>query len=376
VVGSGFIYAAIRLPAAAAFTGDASARTSMQDFRLLYLVASAAFALFAARGIFHFYGKILRRKCVLRTPEGRAARLGCVPTVAAFVAVFYGAQFTAPWIKAGAGTHGQWVYSAAIGIMAFFPALYVVVWWYSRRVDISALQTGMLPDDAVRSETRKGEEIKQPEPADIAPLEPGAILLIEIAAFYSAELVYPPRPATVYGFGHAEPVLERPLRGAWLLEDTLYLAGVHRMAEGGKLPPLLAVTATLREGVEHEFVRRVSLSPFPVTLRPGALRIYGLDGEGALVFDVGAKRERVLPDALPGAPVKWSGYLRAGNAVAREAAQVSIVSFRLFSPGQVVIMKPGANILDVAARACPVVPAAPPPATREPGPVFFGKQDE
>ncbi|TET36313.1 MAG: hypothetical protein E3J72_08730 [Planctomycetota bacterium] len=346
-------------------------RLSAEDFRLLFLIFSALFALFAARGIFHLYGKILRRKYVLRTPEGKAARFGCVPTVVAFVIVFYGAQFTAPWIKAGAGTHGQWIYAAAIGIIAFFPVVYVVAWWFSRRVDISALQTGMLPEDAVRSETKRGEEIKQTEPADIARIEPGAILLVEIAAFYSAELVYPPRPAAVYGFGHAEPVLERPLRGAWLLEDRLYLAGAHAMAGEGKLPPLLAAVATLREGVEHEFVRRVSLSSVPVTLRPGAVRIYGLDGEGALVFDVGVKRERILPGNLPGSPVKWSGYLRAGNAVAREKVEASVVSFRVFPSDNVVIMRPGVNILDVAEGARPVVPNTPAPITREPGPGFF-----
>jgi len=343
----------------------------MQDYRLFYLIASAAFALFAARGIFHLYGRILRRKFALRTPEGRAARFGCVPTVAAFIAVFYGAQFAVPWLKTGTGAYGKWVYLSAIGAIGFFPAMYVIIWWFSRKVDVSALQTGKLPDNALRSGTRGGEEIKLPEVSDTVPVEPGAILLVEIAVSYSAELLYPPKPAAVYGFGHKEPVIERPLRGAWVLDGKLYLAGMHGRAGEGKLSPLLAVTATLREGVEHEFVRRVSLSPFSSRLRPGAVRIYGLDKQGALIFDAGAKRELVLPNALPSVPVTWSGFLRVGDAVARETVEVSVVSFKMFSSDNVVIMQPGANIIDVAENARSVASSAPPPVTREPGPVFF-----
>ena len=143
-----------------------------------------------------------------------------------------------------------------------------------------------------------------------------------------------------------------------------------RAANDG-LPPLLLVTATLREGIEHEFARRVSLCALASAPRPGAVRIFGLDGSGALVLDAGGKRERVMPGDTPTGPIRWNGFLRAGKILASERVEASVVSFRLFPPERLDVMRPGAIAEDLGADSRPIVSGSPRPKSREPGPGYF-----
>ncbi|MHC4663518.1 MAG: hypothetical protein ACYS8W_17805 [Planctomycetota bacterium] len=343
----------------------------MQRFHVLYMIASAALGVLAARGIFHLYGALLRRFVVVRTPYGRAARAGCFPTMAAFVIVMYGAQVAAPFVEMFAWEKGDWVYAAVFCPVGFFPAVYVLFWWLARRIDVSNFEKGNLPEGAIRTEMRGGQAIEEQAQPDIVPVPDGAVLVVELAVFHELFLIRPPRPAAVYGFAHEEPLWKRPLRGAWIEGDNLHISGMRGRAGEGGLPPLLVITASLREGVEHEFAKRISLCKPGTVLRPGAVRIWGLDKDGALVLDAGAKRECVRPDRTPSDPVRWRGFLSAGKILVRERANVSVVSFRLFSAEEVNVLRPGAGVEDLGKNARPVALRAALPKSREAGAGYF-----